>query len=107
MVDASVPLPPGYSLRWSGQFEYLERANRRLQVLIPITLVIIFLLLFLHFRNVTETTILMVTLPFAVIGGVWLMAILNFNMSIAVGVGLIAVAGLAARNGRRHAGLSR
>lgn len=99
VVSEKVQLPPGYSLRWSGQFEYLERANRRLQLLIPITLVIVFLLLYLHFRNVTESIILMVTLPFAVIGAVWLMAILEFNMSIAVGVGLIAVVGLAAETG--------
>ena len=98
-VAEQVALPPGYSIKWSGQFEYLERANRRLQILVPITLAIIFLLLYLHFRNVTETLILMVTLPFAVIGAIWLMVLLNFNMSIAVGVGLIAVAGLAAETG--------
>lgn len=99
VIDEQVTLPAGYALKWSGQFEYLERANRRLQVLIPITLAIIFLLLFLHFKNVWETTILMVTLPFAVVGAVWLMAALDFNMSIAVGVGFIAVAGLAAETG--------
>ena len=98
-VAEQVALPPGYSIKWSGQFEYLERANRRLQILVPITLAIIFLLLYLHFRNVTETLILMVTLPFAVIGAIWLMVLLDFNMSIAVGVGLIAVAGLAAETG--------
>lgn len=99
VVAEQVELPPGYSLKWSGQFEYLERANRRMQILVPITLAIIFLLLYLHFRSVTETLILMVTLPFAVIGAIWLMVLMDFNMSIAVGVGLIAVAGLAAETG--------
>ena len=99
VVAEHVTMPPGYSLKWSGQFEYMERANRRLQVLVPITLAIIFLLLFLHFKNAWETTLLMVTLPFAVVGAIWLMAILDFNMSIAVGVGFIAVAGLAAETG--------
>ncbi len=99
VVADNVDLPPGYSLKWSGQFEYLERANRRLKVLIPITLAIVFLLLYLHFRNATETIILMLTLPFAVVGAVWLMVLMNFNMSIAVGVGLIAVVGLAAETG--------
>ena len=98
-VAEQVALPPGYSIKWSGQFEYLERANRRLQLLVPITLAIIFLLLYLHFRSVTETLILMVTLPFAVIGAIWLMILLDFNMSIAVGIGFIAVAGLAAETG--------
>ncbi len=99
IVAEQVDLPAGYSLTWSGQYEYMERANRRLQVLVPITLAIIFLLLLIHFKNVTETTILMGTLPFAVVGAVWLMAALDFNMSIAVGVGFIAVAGLAAETG--------
>ncbi|HUF07946.1 MAG TPA: CusA/CzcA family heavy metal efflux RND transporter [Rhodothermales bacterium] len=99
IVAEEVTLPPGYSLKWSGQFEYLDRANRRLRLLIPITLAIVFLLLYLHFRNVTETIILMATLPFAMVGAVWLMVLLNFNMSIAVGVGIIAVVGLAAETG--------
>ena len=98
-VLVNVKLPPGYSLKWSGQFEYMERANRRLAVLIPITLVIIFFLLFVHFKNVTQAVILLATLPFAVIGAVWLMVFMDFNMSIAVGVGLIAVSGLAAETG--------
>ncbi len=98
-IAERVDLPPGYSIKWSGQYEYMERANRRMQVLVPITLAIIFLLLFLHFRNVTETVILMATLPFALVGAIWLMVLLDFNMSIAVGVGFIAVAGLAAETG--------
>ena len=98
-VAAAVDLPPGYSIRWSGQYEYLERANRRLAVLVPVTLAIVFLLLFLHFRSAEEALLLMVPLPFAVVGAVWLMLALGFNFSIAVGVGLIAVAGLAAETG--------
>ena len=98
-VADQVVLPASYSLAWSGQFEYMERANRRLQFLVPITLALIFLLLFLHFKNTTEAFLLMLPLPFAVVGAVWLMMVLDFNMSIAVGVGLIAVAGLAAETG--------
>ncbi|WP_412060788.1 efflux RND transporter permease subunit [Rubrivirga sp. IMCC45206] len=98
-VAAAVTLPPGYSIRWSGQFEYLERANKRLAVLVPITLAIVFLLLFLHFRSAEEALLLMIPLPFAVVGAVWLMLALGFHFSIAVGVGLIAVAGLAAETG--------
>ncbi|MEP0546499.1 MAG: CusA/CzcA family heavy metal efflux RND transporter [Rhodothermales bacterium] len=99
VVAESVTLPPGYALKWSGQFEYLERANERLAVLVPITLAIIFLLLFLHFRSATEALLLMIPLPFAVVGAIWLMLALGYNFSIAVGVGLIAVAGLAAETG--------
>ena len=98
-VAAAVDLPAGYSIRWSGQYEYMERANRRLAVLVPITLALIFLLLFLHFRSAEEALLLMIPLPFAVVGAVWLMLALGFNFSIAVGVGLIAVAGLAAETG--------
>ena len=98
-VAAAVDLPAGYSLRWSGQYEYLERANRRLAVLVPVTLGVVFLLLFLHFRSAEEALLLMVPLPFAVVGAVWLLLALGFNFSIAVGVGLIAVAGLAAETG--------
>ena len=98
-VAAAVDLPPGYSIKWSGQYEYMERANRRLAVLVPVTLAIVFLLLFLHFRSAEEALLLMIPLPFAVVGAVWLMLALGFNFSIAVGVGLIAVAGLAAETG--------
>lgn len=99
IVDEHVELPPGYSIKWSGQFEYMERANRRLQILIPLTLAIIFILLFLHFKSATEALLLMIPLPFAVVGAVWLMVLLDYEMSIAVGVGLIAVTGLAAETG--------
>jgi Cu(I)/Ag(I) efflux system membrane protein CusA/SilA len=98
-VAERVELPPGYSLKWSGQYEYMERANKRLSILVPITLALIFLLLFLHFRSAEEALLLMIPLPFAVVGAVWLMLALGYNMSIAVGVGLIAVAGLAAETG--------
>jgi Cu(I)/Ag(I) efflux system membrane protein CusA/SilA len=98
-VAAAVDLPPGYSIKWSGQYEYMERANRRLAVLVPVTLAIVFLLLFLHFRSAEEALLLMIPLPFAVVGAVWLMLALGYNFSIAVGVGLIAVAGLAAETG--------
>ena len=98
-VAEHVVLPAGYSIRWSGQYEYMERANERLRILVPITLAIIFLLLFIHFRNAGEALLLMIPLPFAVVGAVWLMLALGFNFSIAVGVGWIAVAGLAAETG--------
>lgn len=98
-VAEQVELPSGYSIVWSGQYEYMERANERMRILVPITLAIIFILLFLHFRNAWESSLLMATLPFAVVGAVWLMVVLDFNMSIAVGVGFIAVAGLAAETG--------
>ncbi len=98
-VSEQVTLPAGYSIRWSGQFEYMERANERMRILVPITIAIIFLLLFIHFRRAGEALLLMIPLPFAVVGGVWLMLALDYNMSVAVGVGLIAVAGLAAETG--------
>ncbi len=98
-VAARIDLPPGYSIKWSGQYEYMERAGRRLQILVPVTLALIFLLLFIHFRSAREALLLMIPLPFAVVGAVWLMALLGFNMSVAVAVGLIAVAGLAAETG--------
>ncbi len=96
---AGLDLPPGYSLTWSGQFEYLERASQRLRTLIPLTIAIIFLLLFLHFQAIPETLILMVSLPLAIVGAIWLMVGLGYNMSIAAAVGFIAVAGLAVETG--------
>jgi Cu(I)/Ag(I) efflux system membrane protein CusA/SilA len=98
-VAASVKLPPGYSVGWSGQYEYLERAEARLKIVVPVTLLIIFLLLYLNFRRLTETLIVMLSLPFALVGGVWLMWWLGFNMSVAVAVGFIALAGVAAETG--------
>ena len=84
---------------WSGQFEYLERAEARLKIVVPVTLMIIFLLLYLNFRRLTETLIVMLSLPFALVGGLWLMWWLGFNMSVAVAVGFIALAGVAAETG--------
>jgi Cu(I)/Ag(I) efflux system membrane protein CusA/SilA len=98
-VTASVNLPPGYSVGWSGQYESLERAEARMKIVVPVTLLIIFLLLYLNFRALTETLIVMLSLPFALVGGVWLMWWLGFNMSIAVAVGFIALAGVAAETG--------
>lgn len=98
-VAATVKLPSGYSIGWSGQFEYLQRAEARMKIVVPVTLLIIFLLLFLNFRKLTETLIVMLSLPFALVGGVWLMWWLGFNMSVAVAVGFIALAGVAAETG--------
>ena len=98
-VAEQVELPPGYSMRWSGRYEYMERGMKRLLLVVPLTLLIIFFLLYLHFRNIVEVLIVLLTIPFAVVGGVWLMYILDYNMSIAVNVGFIALAGLAAETG--------
>ena len=99
IVEREISLPEGVSLVWSGQYEYMERASERLSIVVPLTLAIIFLLLYAHFRNLPETMMVMGTLPFALIGGVWLMWALDFNVSVAVGVGFIALAGLAAETG--------
>ncbi|MBS0251374.1 MAG: efflux RND transporter permease subunit, partial [Proteobacteria bacterium] len=98
-VESQVKLPPGTYLVWSGQFEYLERAEARLQMVVPVTLMIIFLLLYLNFQRLTETLIVMLSLPFALVGGFWLMWWLGFNLSVAVAVGFIALAGVAAETG--------
>ncbi|NNF04120.1 MAG: efflux RND transporter permease subunit, partial [Rhodothermales bacterium] len=99
VVEESVELPEGYALTWSGQYEYMQRAKKRLQIVVPFTLLVIFLLLFLNFRNVTESLLVMMSLPLALVGGLWLLWILKFNMSVAVGVGFIALAGVAAEIG--------
>lgn len=98
-VANEVKFPPGYYVQWSGQFEYLERAEARLKIVVPVTLLIIFLLLYLNFQALTETLIVMLSLPFALVGGIWLMWWLGFNMSVAVAVGFIALAGVAAETG--------
>ncbi|MBX9909290.1 MAG: CusA/CzcA family heavy metal efflux RND transporter [Beijerinckiaceae bacterium] len=98
-VAASIQFPPGSYVTWSGQFEYLERAKAKLAVVVPVTLLIIFLLLYLNFRRLTETLIVMLSLPFALVGGLWLMWWLGFNLSVAVVVGFIALAGVAAETG--------
>lgn len=99
VVNREIHLPAGYSIVWSGQFEYMERAAKRLKIVIPITLLIIFFLLYVHFGNITESLVVMLTLPFALVGGVWLMFFLGFNTSVAVAVGFIALLGLAAETG--------
>ena len=92
-------LPAGYSIAWSGQYEYMERAAQRLQIVVPITLGIIFLLLYLNFRRLSDALIVMLTLPFGLIGGVWLLWALDYDLSVAVGVGFIALAGVSAELG--------
>jgi len=98
-VNDSVKFPPGYYIAWSGQFEYMERALEKLKVVVPVTLLLIFLLLYLNFRRLTETFIVMLSVPFALVGGIWLMWWLGYNMSVAVAVGFIALAGVAAETG--------
>ena len=98
-VAAQVDLPPGYSLVWSGQYEYMERAKARLAYVVPLTLAIIVVLLYMNFRNFGQVAILMGTLPLALVGSVWLMYVLGYSFSIAVGVGMIALAGVAVETG--------
>jgi Cu(I)/Ag(I) efflux system membrane protein CusA/SilA len=99
VVRAEVDLPPGYSLSWSGQYEYMARAQERLAQVVPVTLAIIFLLLYLTFRSTTEALMVMLSLPFALVGGFWLVYLLGYNLSVAVAVGFIALAGVAAEFG--------
>ncbi|MGH8443176.1 MAG: efflux RND transporter permease subunit [Nevskiaceae bacterium] len=98
-VNEQVKLPPGYSIAWSGQFEYLERASKNLAVVVPFTLAIILVLLYLTFRNIGEAVLIMATLPFALIGGFWLIYLLGHNLSVASTIGFIALAGVAAEFG--------
>ena len=98
-VVKSVVIPTGYSLTWSGQYEYMERAAARLKIVVPLTLALIVLLLYLNFRNAVETLMIILSLPFALIGGFWLVHLLGYQLSVAVGVGFIALAGVAAEFG--------
>jgi Cu(I)/Ag(I) efflux system membrane protein CusA/SilA len=98
-VAEQVRFPAGYYITWSGQFEYMERAIERMKVVIPLTLLTIFVLLYLNFKRLTETMIVMLSVPFALVGGVWLMWALGYNLSVAVAVGFIALAGVAAQTG--------
>jgi Cu(I)/Ag(I) efflux system membrane protein CusA/SilA len=98
-VTAQVKFPPGYYVTWSGQFEYFERAKTRLQMVVPVTLLIILLLLYLNFQTVPETLIVLLSVPFSLVGGLWLTWWLGFNFSVAVAVGFIALAGVAAETG--------
>jgi Cu(I)/Ag(I) efflux system membrane protein CusA/SilA len=99
VVAKRVPLPEGYSLSWSGQFEYLERATTRLQVVVPATLAVIFVLLYMVFKRFDEALLIMATLPFALAGGIWLLWALGHHLSVASAVGFIALAGVAAEFG--------
>jgi Cu(I)/Ag(I) efflux system membrane protein CusA/SilA len=98
-VEQKVKFPPGYYATWSGQFEYMERAKARLAIVVPLTLTLIFMLLYLNFRRITETLIVMLSVPFALVGGVWLMWLLGYNLSVAAAIGFIALAGVAAETG--------
>ena len=99
VVAEQVDLPAGYAISWSGQYQYLLRAVERLKYIVPLTLVLILLLLYLNFRNMVESMMVMIALPLALVGSVWLLFILGYNLSVAVGVGLIALAGVAAEFG--------
>jgi len=99
VVESTVALPAGYSLEWSGQYEYMQRAKAKLTIVVPATLLIIFLLLYLNFRSTGETLIVMLSLPFALVGGVVFMAVLGYNWSVATAIGFIALAGVAAETG--------
>ena len=98
-VAKAVTFPPGYYATWSGQYEYMQRAIAKMKIVVPVTLSLIFLLLYLNFRRVTESLIVMLSVPFALVGGVWLMWVLDYNLSVAVAVGFIARAGVAAETG--------
>jgi Cu(I)/Ag(I) efflux system membrane protein CusA/SilA len=99
MVEQMVTMPQGYSLVWSGQYEYMQRARERMKLVIPATLALIFLLLYFNFKSVGETLIVMLSLPFALVGGIWFMWLLGYNWSVAVAIGFIALAGVAAETG--------
>ena len=98
-VTEQLDLPAGYTLSWSGQFEYMERAQQRLKIVVPLTLTLIFLLLYFNFKNIHEPLIVMLTIPFALVGGIWLVYLLGFNISVAIVVGFIALAGVSAEIG--------
>lgn len=98
-VAEEIKLPVGYSLEWSGQYEYMQEARQRLKIVVPITLLIIFFLLYLNFKNFTEVLIVMLALPFSIVGGIWFMYLLGYNMSVAVAVGFIALAGVSTEIG--------
>jgi Cu(I)/Ag(I) efflux system membrane protein CusA/SilA len=99
VVAEQVNLPPGYTLGWSGQYEYMGRAAKRLRIMIPLTLGLIFLLLYFNFRNLLAPLVVMLSIPFGVIGGVWTVYLLGYNLSVAVAVGFIALAGVSAEIG--------
>ena len=98
-VERLVTMPPGYTMAWSGQYEYMQRAKERMKLVIPATLAIIFLLLYLNFKSVGESLIVMLSLPFALVGGIWIIWALGYNWSVAMAIGFIALAGVAAETG--------
>ena len=99
LVNERFKLPTGYTMIWSGQYEYMQRAKEKMKLVIPVTLVIIFVLLYMNFKNLAESLIVMCSLPFSLVGGIWFMYILDYNFSVAVAVGFIALAGVAAETG--------
>jgi Cu(I)/Ag(I) efflux system membrane protein CusA/SilA len=99
IVDSMVPLPSGYALQWSGQYEYMQRARQKLLLVVPATLFLILLLLYFNFRSIAESLIVMLSLPFALVGGILLMTLLGYNWSVATAIGFIALAGVAAETG--------
>lgn len=99
MVEEKVSLPPGVSLVWSGQYEYMEQAAKRLKVMIPLTLLLVFLLIYFNTKSFTETVIVLLAVPFSLVGAFWLLWLLGYNLSVAVAVGMIALAGLDAETG--------
>ena len=99
VLAEQVDVPAGYTISWSGQFEYMERAAARLRIVTPLTLLIIFLLLYFNFRNITEPVLVMISIPFGLVGGIWLTYFNGYNISVAVAVGFIALAGMAAEIG--------
>ena len=99
VVAKEIKVPAGYRIVWSGQFEYMQRASARLRLILPVTLLIVFLLLYMNFRSLTESLLIMALLPLALTGGVWLLWLLHYELSVAVGVGFIALAGVSAETG--------
>ncbi|MDE2060656.1 MAG: efflux RND transporter permease subunit, partial [candidate division NC10 bacterium] len=99
VIAERVQIPKGYYLSWAGQFQYFERAKARLMIVVPLTLAIIFLLLFLNFNSVAKTLIVLLSIPFSLVGGIWLLYLLGYHLSVAVWVGIIALAGVAAETG--------
>jgi len=99
VVDRNVKFPPGYSIMWSGQYEYMEKARKTLKIILPLTLIIVFVLLFSHFKSITASILIMAGLPFSVVGGIWFLYMLDYNISVAVVVGFIALVGLAVETG--------
>ncbi len=99
VVAQNLVLPAGYTIVWSGEFEYMERAKAKMQIVVPATLALVFLLLFFNFRNVSETLIVMLSIPFTLIGGIWMLWALDYNWSVAVTIGFLALAGVAAETG--------